>query len=70
MVKINYDKMALGARFSYIDSEGIWIKLCDEGCGLVAEYNSNHISDESWVGQSLGSAKEYENEQLIVIFIS
>ena len=65
-----FGSLALGARFSYIDSDRVWIKLNNHGCGTVAEYDSEMISHEKWIWQSLCSAKETDDEELMIVFVA
>lgn len=67
---IDFGDLASGARFTYQGGNKVWIKLDDTGCGKVAEYSSDYISHEHWVGQSICSAKDSEDEKLIVVFHS
>lgn len=71
---MQFDELALGARFIYADSpeknQQIWIKIRGEGCGIIAEYDENRIGDKNWIGQHICSAKDYENEDVLVEFIA
>jgi len=64
-----FDALALGARFSYPDSDRVWIKLNGQGCGLCAEYDSEMIGHENWRGQNICSVKESKDEKLTVEFV-
>lgn len=49
---MTFNELAQGARFSYpTDSDIVWIKLSDEGCGLVAKYDDFYIRHKNWTGQ-------------------
>ncbi len=66
-------ELALGARFRYANSNGrIWIKLSDEGCGLIAEFNAAFISHRNWTGQSICSMGDSHEEAAatLVEFVS
>jgi hypothetical protein len=56
-VVMKFPDLALGARFKYLSGASpdskVWIKISDEGCGIVAEYNDNYICHPNWVGQSI-----------------
>jgi hypothetical protein len=70
---MRFDELALGARFIYANSGAknpqIWIKISNEGCGTIAEYNADLIAHKNWIGQSICSAKESETEDLLVEFV-
>lgn len=58
-VAMKFPDLALGARFKYLASDTasshsrIWIKLSDEDCGLIAEYDPNYIQHPRWTGQQI-----------------
>ena len=70
---MTFDDLSIGARFKYANSAlknpQVWIKINNEGRGLVAEYNKDYISHEKWIGQCICSAKEDEKEILLVEFV-
>lgn len=55
-VVMKFPDLALGARFKYLGhKDRIWIKINDEGCGLVAQYDPEYIQHPRWIGQSICS---------------
>ena len=69
-VLIDFNDLALGARFRYTNGEKVWIKLDNIGRGKIAEYDKDLITHKGWIGQSICSAKDEDNELLMVIFDS
>lgn len=68
-IEMNFDDLALGARFCYLDSTRVWIKLNGDGCGLIAEYDNEMIAHEKWMGQCVCSAKDDDDDNLMVCFV-
>ena len=58
----DFNKLALGTRFRYINGEKTFVKIRHD---LIAEWNESQI-DTSWVGQGIFSAKENQNDYLEV----
>jgi hypothetical protein len=54
-ILMKFSDLALGARFKYLGYEQVWIKINDEDCGLIAEYNSEYIRHTRWIGQRICS---------------
>jgi len=57
-VVMKFTELALGARFKYLVGkklDRVWIKLNDEGCGLIAQYDPEYIQHPNWMGQSICS---------------
>lgn len=56
-VVMKFTDLALGARFKYLGQKGdrTWIKLTDEGCGLIAQYHPEYIQHPRWIGQQICS---------------
>ena len=48
----------LGCRFRHPGSDRVWIKLSDDDCGLIAEYDARHIQRAVWYGQQICSFAE------------
>ena len=65
-----FAELSLGARFKYVDSEQVWIKLDGNGCGIIAEYDEKMIKHRSWAGQAICSALNLEGEKLDVVFVA
>jgi len=65
-----FAELALGARFKYVNSEQVWIKLDGNGCGIIAEYDEEMIKHRKWAGQAICSALNWEDEKLAVVFVA
>ena len=58
-----FKELAFGARFSYVkDLDNIWIKLSEEGFGLIAKYDCSYINDKNWLGQQICSFADTKEE--------
>ena len=59
-----FSDAALGCRFRYLNEAGgkIWIKISDDNCGLVAEYDAASMQYPKWSGQQLCSFADSEEE--------
>jgi hypothetical protein len=55
---MKFKDLALGARFRYWNYSQTWIKLSNDGLGLIAEYDPKYIRHSGWVGQRICSFAE------------
>lgn len=72
---MKFSELALGARFKYLvngsPNSRVWIKISNEGCGTVAEYNYDYIHHRNWIGQTICSfASTLEQlKEIDVVFV-
>lgn len=61
---MKFPELALGARFRYLKQPNgrIWIKINEDGCGLIAEYDVKYIVDKNWTGQQICSFCDTEDQ--------
>lgn len=77
-IVMKFTQLPLGARFKYlgkypdITTDGlvsqIWIKLSNEDCGLIAEYDRIYIRHRDWFGQKVCSFADTP-EQLDELYV-
>jgi len=70
LVSQRFIDLPLGAKFMYVDSDKIWIKISNADTGIIAEYDEKFMC-EKWTGQSIASAfdnrADFSNAKVIPI---
>lgn len=59
---MSFEELALGARFRYLTEKDIWIKISDDGCGSIVEYNEYYIQYPKWTGQKICTFADTKEE--------
>lgn len=59
-----FTEAPMGCRFKYYNqnSNSIWIKLSEDSCGLIAEYNEFLMKTPRWIGQKICSFADTEGQ--------
>lgn len=70
-IRMKFVDASLGARFRYEGQKRVWVKLSNDNCGLVAEYDAENMRTPKWYGQQICSAADSweETERLFVLVI-
>lgn len=61
----DFNKLALGTRFRYINGTKVFVKIA---YNTIAAWDESQI-DTHWVGQGIYSARDHEDDELVVEII-